>query len=201
VAIGHDLAFRIGVAARESCRCVVNDVAAINGILNPINHFRRRGARLGELACDATHFHHGLAASKCHHHGHLQEHAEEVADVISRMFGKAFSAIATLQQEAPAFSHTGQLLLQLAGLACKNQRRKSGQVLFGARQSIGVGIGGHLLYGKRTPCLGRPLFFHLIKSKLHTGSALIVQCNVIGESRKLARIFQCNLNQPHVEEW
>ena len=71
----------------------------------------------------------GLRAGEGQHHRHLQEHAEEVADVVGAMLGEAFGAVAALQQERLACSDAGQLLLQLARLTCKNQRRKGGELL------------------------------------------------------------------------
>ncbi len=51
------------------------------------------------------------------------------------MLGKALGAIAALQQEGLAGSHAGERLLQIAGFACKNQRRKRGKL----RLDIGQG--------------------------------------------------------------
>ncbi len=41
----------------------------------------------------------GEVAGKRQHHRHLQEDAEEIADVVGAVFGKAFGAVAALQQE------------------------------------------------------------------------------------------------------
>ena len=81
-------------------------------------------ARLGELAGDAADLHHRLRAGEGQHDRHLQEDAEEVADVVGAMLGKALGAVAALQQEGLAGRDLGELLLQLARLTCKNQRRK-----------------------------------------------------------------------------
>jgi hypothetical protein len=50
------------------------------------------------------------------HHRHLQEDAEEIADVVGAVLGKALGAIAALQQECPALGDFGELVLQLTGL-------------------------------------------------------------------------------------
>ena len=69
----------------------------------------------------------GLRAGEGQHHRHLQEDAEEVADVVRAMLGEALGAIAALQQEPVTGSDGSKLLLQLARLTCKNQRRKGGE--------------------------------------------------------------------------
>ena len=95
----------------------------------------RRGARLGELAGDAADLHHRRAAGKGQHHRHLQEDAEEVADVVGAVLGEALGAVAALQQESLARGDARQRLLQLARLACKNQRRKGRKLLLDRRQA------------------------------------------------------------------
>ena len=66
----------------------------------------------------------GEAAGEGQHHRHLQEDAEEVADVVGAVLGEALGAIAALQQERLARRDLRQRLLQVARLAGKNQRRK-----------------------------------------------------------------------------
>jgi hypothetical protein len=66
-------------------------------------------ARLGELAGHAANLHHRLLAGEGHHHRHLQQHAEGVADVVGMELGEAFRAIATLQQERLAIHHIGKV--------------------------------------------------------------------------------------------
>ena len=58
------------------------------------------------------------------HHRHLQEDAEEVADVVGAVLGEALGAVAALQQEGLARGDLGQRLLQAARLAGKDQRRE-----------------------------------------------------------------------------
>jgi hypothetical protein len=79
--------------------------------------------------------------AKGQHNGHLQEDAEEVADVVGLVLGKALGAIAPLEQEAPAFGNFGQLALQLAGLTGKNQRRKAYAFFFGGDYPLALQLG------------------------------------------------------------
>ncbi len=99
---GFDLAARIGPARVFGEGDVVDDVAAIARQLLAVALLGRRGARLGELAGDAADFHHRRGGGISQHHRHLQEHAEEVADVVRSMLGEAFRAVAALQQESLA---------------------------------------------------------------------------------------------------
>ncbi len=93
------------------------------------------GAGLGELAGDAADLDHGLAGAVGQHHRHLQEDAEEIADVVGAVLGKALGAVAALQQEGPALGHFGQLVLQIAGLAGKDQRRELAQLRLGGARA------------------------------------------------------------------
>jgi hypothetical protein len=49
------------------------------------------------LPGDAADFHHRHRAGIGQHHRHLQKDAEEIADVVGAMFGKALGAVAALQ--------------------------------------------------------------------------------------------------------
>ena len=102
--IGLDLPARIGNARFRGELDAVDDVAAIARQFDAVPLLGRRRARLGELAGDAADLHHRRAAGKGQHHRHLQEDAEEVADVVRAMFGEAFGAVAALQQEGLAGS-------------------------------------------------------------------------------------------------
>ncbi len=92
--VGHDLPLRIGLARFRRELVVVDDVAAVARQLNAVDRLGGRRARLGELAGDAANLHHGLAAGEGEHHRHLQEYAEEIADVVGGMLQEAFGAIA-----------------------------------------------------------------------------------------------------------
>src|SRR4029079_11028392 len=76
------------------------------------------------------------------------------------MLGKAFCAVAALQQESAPAGDPGQLLLQVSRLAGKNQRRECRQLLFDVGQSLPVRIVRHLLNWLLAPAVGRPTFRH-----------------------------------------
>ena len=85
----------------------------------------------------------GTRAGIGQHHRHLQQHAEEIADVVGAMLGEAFGAVAALQQEGLAGGDARQRLFQVAGLTCKNQRRKRRKLRLDIGQCLGIGIFGH----------------------------------------------------------
>ena len=122
----------------------VDDVAAIDRQLDAAALLGRRGARLGELAGDAADLHHRRSRGIGQHHRHLQEQAEEIADVVGAVLGEALGAIAALQQESLAGGDLRQRLFQVARLAGKDQRRKSGKLRLDVGQRLGVRIIRHL---------------------------------------------------------
>ena len=99
LAIGLELPARIGLARGGRELDVVDDVAAIGRQGDAVDRLEVGRARLGELAGDAADLHDRRGGGEGHHHRHLQEHAEEIADVVGRMFAEALGAIAALQQE------------------------------------------------------------------------------------------------------
>ena len=105
---------------------------------NAANFYNRRGGRKGQ------------------HHRHLQKHAEKIADIVSRMFGKSLGAVAALQQECLTSSNLGKLAGQLARLASKNQRRKTGELTLDIGKRAGVGIVRVLLDRLRPPAVRGP---------------------------------------------
>ncbi len=109
----------------------VDDVATVARQLDAVLLLDVGRARLGELAGDAADLDHRLLGAKRQHHGHLQEHAEEIADVVGLMFGESLGTIPTLKQKAPAFGDVGKRRGQPAGLTRKNQRRKLGKPSLG----------------------------------------------------------------------
>ena len=58
---------------------------------------------------DAADFDHGHGGAEGHHHRHLQEDAEEIADTVGGMLGEALGAVAALQQEGLAGADLGEL--------------------------------------------------------------------------------------------
>ena len=130
MAEGLDLPRRIGPARLVGELDAVDDVAAIARQLLAVLLLRRRGARLGELAGDAADLHHRQGGGIGEHHRHLQEHAQEVADivgadVVGAGLGEALGAVAALQQETFAHGDAAERLLEVARLTGKNQRRKA----------------------------------------------------------------------------
>ena len=67
----------------------------------------------------------GEAAREGQHHRHLQEHPEEVADVVGGMLGEALGAVAALQQEGLAGRDLASAALELARLTGENERREA----------------------------------------------------------------------------
>jgi hypothetical protein len=58
------------------------------------------------LSGDAPDFHHRRGGGISEHHRHLQEHAEEIADIVGAVLGEAFGTISALQQESVAIGDT-----------------------------------------------------------------------------------------------
>ena len=94
--IGLDLAARIGRARGGGEVVAVDDIAAIARQFDTAALFHRRGARLGELPGDAADFHDRQRGGKGQNHRHLQEHAEEIPDIVGAVLGEAFRTIAAM---------------------------------------------------------------------------------------------------------
>ena len=90
------------------------------------------------------------------HHRHLQEDAEEVADVVGAVLGKALGAVAALQQEGLAARDVGQARLEFARLAGKDQRRERRELRLGRGQRRRIRIGRHLRDRLVAPALRGP---------------------------------------------
>ena len=118
----------------------IDDVTAIGRQRHAITRFIIGRSRLGELPGHATKLHHGQRATEGEHHGHLQQHAEGIADHIGGEIAKAFGAIAALQHEGLAIAGTRQGSLEAPRLTGKNQRGKSRDLGFHCGQSRLVGI-------------------------------------------------------------
>ncbi len=80
------------------------------------------------------------------------------------MLGETLGAVAALQQEGLACGDTRKRLFQVAGLACKNQRRKGGKLRLDIGQCLGIGILRHLQHRFGAPAIGRPPFGHDVNS-------------------------------------
>jgi len=93
-------------------------------------------------------------------HGHLQQHAEKIADVVGAVLGKALGAIAALQEKSLAVCDSGECLLQVARLTCKNQRRERRKLRLDIGQCLRIGIFRHLHDWLLAPAIGRPPLGH-----------------------------------------
>src|SRR5690606_5559011 len=140
--------------------------------------FAARRAWLCELASDAANFHHRLRASVGEDHGHLQEYAEEVADIVRAMLCEALGAIATLQQERLAIGDRRKLSLQLACFTSKNQRWIGCELLLGLGQSGSVRISRNLLDWLASPGVRGPIVVHF--APIRHGRATCARKDPIG---------------------
>ena len=156
LAISLQQATRIGRAGRFRKFKIVDDVAAIYRQLDVAALFGVGRTGLGELPRDAPDLHNRRRARERQHHGHLQEHAEEIADVVGGMLGKALGAIAALQQERFAQRHVAKRALELARLARKHQRRIACKRALNLVQSRLVRIKRRLLDGLASPAIDAP---------------------------------------------
>ena len=156
LAVGLDLPARIGLARGGRELDVVDDVAAISRQGHAVDRLGVGGARLGELASDPPDLHDGRSGGEGHHHRHLKEDPEEIADVVGRMFAEALGAIAALEQERVARGRLAERLLEFARFACKNQRRIAGKLALGLGQRRAIGIGRRLRDRLRPPAIRAP---------------------------------------------
>ena len=162
--VGHQHALRVRRARGLVELDGVDDVAAIARQLLAALRLGRRGARLGKLPGDAAELHHRRAAGISEHDRHLQEHAEEIADRVGAMLGKALGAIAALEQERLAGGDAGELLLQLARLTGKHERREGRELALDLGELLGVRVDRDLLDRPRAPALRAPARSHGIIS-------------------------------------
>ena len=109
LSVGQQQPLRIGHARFGRERDVVDDVAAVRRQRHAVDGLGIRRAGLCELAGDPPDLQHRLAGAMRQNDRHLQEDAEEIADVVGAVLGKALRAIAALQQERLASRDLGQL--------------------------------------------------------------------------------------------
>jgi hypothetical protein len=86
------------------------------------------------------------------------------------MLGEAFGAVAALQEEGLACGYSRKRLFQVAGLTCKNQRRKRGKLRLDIGQRLGVGIIGQLQRRPGAPAVGCPPLGHDVNSLAKTAT-------------------------------
>src|SRR5262249_43390160 len=94
------------------------------------------------------------------HDGHLQKYAEEIADVVGAVLGKALGAIAALQQERMPGRDSTQGLLEAARLAGEYQRRKARKLPLDLGEGRRVGVLGKLLRRAAAPAVRGPALGH-----------------------------------------
>ncbi|MNO59409.1 hypothetical protein D3C76_499970 [compost metagenome] len=154
--IGLQQALRVRHAALLVEADGVDDVAAVGGQGDVADGFLTGRARLGELPGHAPDLHHRAAGGEGHHHGHLQQHLEGVANLRRGKLGEAFRAVAALQEEGAPGGDFGELPAQLAGLAGEHQRREAGEGLLDLGHAGGVRVMGLLLDRLASPAIGAP---------------------------------------------
>ena len=156
LAIGLDLAARVGLARLGRELDVVDDVAAIARQRHAVDRLEIRGAGLGELACDPADLDDGRGGRKRHDHRHLQEDAEEVADIVGRMLFEALGAIAALQQEGFARGGGAERAFQFARFAREHERRIAGELTLDPGQRREVLVDRRLLDRLHSPAVRGP---------------------------------------------
>ena len=163
LAIGHLDAVGVGGARGLVELDAVDDVAAVARQLDFALALDSGGARLGELAGDAADLGDRHRPGKGQDHRHLQEDAEEVADVVGVVLGEALGAVAALEEEPLAGRDPGEPLLELPRLAGKDQRRIGGDAGLDRGERRRVGIDRRLLDRPRAPALWGPALLHHAK--------------------------------------
>ena len=156
LAIGLELAARIGLARFGGEVDVVDDVAAVGGQRHSVDGLEVGGARLGELAGDPADLDDRRARREGHHHRHLQKDTEEVADVVGGMLAKALGAVPALEQEGLPRRGGAERALELARLAREHQRRIAGERALGVRERALVLVDRRLLDRLCPPAVRRP---------------------------------------------
>ncbi len=147
---------RVGDARLRREVRAVDDVPAIGGQRDAVLRLAVRGARLGELPCHAAKLHDRHLAAEGQHHGHLQQHAEGVADDVGGEVAETFRAVAALQNEGFAVARARERRPEAPGLACKNQRGKSRDLPFHGGKRRLVRVVRHLPDRHRPPGIGAP---------------------------------------------
>ena len=155
---------RVGRAGLRFERDVVDNVAAEDGQRQAVTGLGGRAARLGELTGDSAHLDDGQPGGVLHHHGHLQDHLEAVADLICGRKLERLGAVAGLQYKCLAGADVPEQLSQPPGLACKNQRRTPTQLGQRCCQSVSVGPVRLLAGGPFGPRAGMPVWSVLPRS-------------------------------------
>jgi hypothetical protein len=163
--VGFHLPNRVRRAGLGGEGGTVDDVAPVAGQGHAVDRLDIGGARLGELSGDAADLHDRRRRLVCQHHRHLQEDAEEVADVVRPVLLEALRAIAALQQEGLAVNDLGQTPLQLPAFAGEDERRERAELTLHIGEFAGVGEVRHLLDRLAAPARGGPALGHRHRSR------------------------------------
>ena len=136
----------------------VNNVATVARQSNTILDLVGLRTRLGELSGHASNLDDGHGTAKRQDQTHLQNDPEGIPHVIDVELVEGLGAVAAHEEEALAVAGTGQLLVEGADLAGKDQGAASLQFLDGIVQLGFVVVDGHLLGHKVgiLPGLGSP---------------------------------------------
>jgi hypothetical protein len=167
LAVSHHLAFRVRNAGFLGELDAVDDVTTVARQRHAVERLDARRARLGELAGNATDLDDRKLGAIGQHDGHLQEGAEEVADIVGAVLGKALGAVAALQEESVAFSYIGKVLLETARFTGKNEWRIRCQLGFSCRNCCLIRIIRDLLDRFLPPTVRSPILCHLAHLSLY----------------------------------
>src|SRR6516225_7361813 len=163
--VGLDLPDRVGPARFFVELGAVDDVATVARQLYPVPLLGWGRARLGELAGDAPNLHHRQCGAIGKHNRHLQEDAQEVADivgadVIGAGLGEALGTVAALEQETLAQRDAAERRFEVARLAGKHQRREGRNLPLHGVKRRPVRVLRHLQDRLPAPTLARPTLGH-----------------------------------------
>ena len=154
--IGFQHPARIWPAAGRFRLQAVDEVAPVAGQFAAMHHFRGSAAGLGELAGDASHPDHGLAAPVRERHGHLQEDPQLAFDGFRGAVLELLGAIPALEQEPATGGRLGEKAPQARHLLGHHQgwhAAKTGEIAFEFRRIV---VDRLLLGREALPAVGVP---------------------------------------------
>ena len=120
---------RIGRPRLERRRIVVDHVPEERRQLEVSDALGRLRPRLRELAGDPADLHERQPGAVDHHHGHLQEDLQLLADRDRAEVAKRLRTLARLEQKRPAAGDVAESRLQVSRLAREHERRHRPQLL------------------------------------------------------------------------
>ena len=123
----------------------VDDVTTVRGQGDAVLDLIRFGTRLGELSGHASNLDDGHGTSKGEDQAHLENDAEGIPNMIDVELIEGLGAVTTHEEETLSVAGAGQLLMQRADLAGKDEGAASLQFLDGLAKFGLVVVDGHLL--------------------------------------------------------